>query len=262
MKTWDEKSLFASQASYYAKFRRSYPAEMFTYLRNEFHLTEASTLLDLGCGTGQVSTEMAHGGGRIIGADAQPAMLDEAKKKTTRQNIDWVLVKAEEISSLGIQVNLTVMARSFHWMEREKVLKDLYDMTVPGGGVAIIGDKNQSEWYQKIEEMVLEWTGAQNGIRKIGASGTYQMPAKKHEDVLRESSFKDVSRKTFVWPQTFTADEIIGRLYSLSYCSVETIGDKKADFEQALRSELAALNPVGKFQADIFVDVLTAKKLT
>ncbi|WP_020418225.1 class I SAM-dependent methyltransferase [Amycolatopsis sp. ATCC 39116] len=72
-------------ASDYARFRRGYPAEVFDLLAAEFPL---GRVLDLGCGTGQLTVPMAARAGAVIGMDPSPDMLAHARggaSSTTRR---------------------------------------------------------------------------------------------------------------------------------------------------------------------------------
>jgi len=74
------------------------------------------TYLDIGCGTGNYTTEFAKKGYRFIGIDPSTEMLEKAKKQNT--NISWKIGKAEHIelpdaSADGIVASLTL----HHWQD-------------------------------------------------------------------------------------------------------------------------------------------------
>jgi hypothetical protein len=50
-----EGGLFAGAAGFYARYRPGYPAELVAEVVRRFALTGAGRLLDLGCGTGQLT---------------------------------------------------------------------------------------------------------------------------------------------------------------------------------------------------------------
>ena len=65
--------------------------------------------------------------------------------------------------------------------------------------------------------------------------------------VLLESPFSSVEKRSVVFRQTLTADEIVGRAYSMSVTSPEALGDNGPAFEAELRGALAAMAPDGRF---------------
>lgn len=65
----DDKELFKNTAYYYTKYRMGYPSEFFTYIIHFFNLNGKGRLLDLGCGTGQLTIPFAKYFEEVIGLD-------------------------------------------------------------------------------------------------------------------------------------------------------------------------------------------------
>jgi hypothetical protein len=53
----------------------------------------------------------------------------------------WVVDSDAELDGLTGPFRLATMGRSFHWTDQERTLDRLYDLSEPGGGVAIPGDE-------------------------------------------------------------------------------------------------------------------------
>ena len=51
---------------------------------------DGGSVLDLGCGTGQLAAEMAQGR-NVTGVDPASAMLDIARRRTGGDKVDWVV---------------------------------------------------------------------------------------------------------------------------------------------------------------------------
>lgn len=66
-------------AAYYARYRRGYPDSFVDALVHALTLSRASTIIDLGCGTGQLALPLAIRVGRVIGVDPEPDMLSHAR---------------------------------------------------------------------------------------------------------------------------------------------------------------------------------------
>ena len=191
-------NLFKDAASYYHRYRRGYPKEFYDRVVEYFALDGRGRLLDLGCGTGQITIPFAKYFEEAIGVDPDPDMIREAEeacKSAGVQNITWVNKKAEEISGeLGI-FRLTTMGKSFHWMDQARVLKKVYEITESGGGVVIVSDStsvwrevpNQEKWKVAVKELIKKYLGEK---RRAGDS-YYQESRKRYEDYLKESLFQD-----------------------------------------------------------------------
>ena len=53
---------------------------------------EARTVVDLGCGTGQLAVALAERGCHVVGVDPAKAMLDRARGRPGGHLVEWVLV--------------------------------------------------------------------------------------------------------------------------------------------------------------------------
>lgn len=260
MKTWNEKELYRSQAGLYARYRTRYPEAVFDFLSEAYGLGKESTVFDLGCGTGQAAGPLAQRAGTVYALDSQPAMIEQGKKDFPAPNIRWVCAPAEDVRILKVPVDLTVMARSFHWMDRPKVLAELYEMTRPGGGVALLADYVLAPWQEEVRAAARRFSGSGSRSWNVGRAGTYTVPSDRHEAVLNASAFKDIRKEEFLWKKVFSADDIVGGLYSLSYCSPEALGGRKAAFESEIRARLKSREPSGRFESEIRVELIYARK--
>ena len=71
-------TLFAGTAWHYARYRPGYPDAFFADLITRFRLDGTGRLLDLGCGTGQLTLRLAAHVAEAIGIDPEPEMLSDA----------------------------------------------------------------------------------------------------------------------------------------------------------------------------------------
>jgi len=266
--TWDPKNVFAGTAWFYARYRPGYPDEVINLLRERFGLSEKSRVLDLGCATGQIALKIAPYVSEVIAIDPQEDMLKEGQELAdTKQiaNIKWVLGESGDLPRISAHIgdiNLTVIARAFHWMDRGQILKDLYKITKSDGGVAIINDSGPKDgltlpWKEIIDQTVRRWLGEE---RKAGTKGTYSHPTKRFETILQESEFRDLEFVDFKLEKSWSIDQIIGYLYSTSSSSLPVLGDRKELFEADLRVSLRELDPTEQFKEQVEINVLMVWK--
>lgn len=79
---------------------------------SDFWLAEAErlapkTILDLGCGTGLLTIELAKRGYKMIGVEPAGAMLDIARKKSDADNVQWVEGGYEKFE--GLKADMVLM---------------------------------------------------------------------------------------------------------------------------------------------------------
>jgi len=255
--------LFKGTAWYYSRYRPPYPSSLIRFLVNKFSLNGEGRLLDLGCGTGQLALRFSDWFEEIVGVDTESEMLDEANRFSSDNRLDnvkWVQGRAEErVSDWGF-FRLVIIAKAFHWMDRESILDILYNSSDANGGVAIIDNTGKQEpllWQLKVNEVVKRWLG---DARRAGNS-TYTPPKERYEDIVRKSGFKNVQRHILPsYSYTWTVDSIIGNLYSTSFASRRFFGDNLVRFENDLTSVLLDMDSTGVFTEELSVSVITASK--
>jgi SAM-dependent methyltransferase len=258
--------LFESTAVYYARYRPGYPPEAIDVLVDRFRLGPQTTVLDLGCGTGQIAIPLAQRRIPVCAIDPDEEMLSEGRRAEASAGgaaIRWLLGDDRRLATLDLHpLMLCAMGASFHWMDRGAVLRDLDALILPGGGVAVLsagrdGAASRSgPWLELADTVVKEFLGA---VRRAGAT-TYSHPDEDHATVLRRSAFSAVESLSFKRTSTISVDEIIGLQLSMSFSSPVQLGSRLGAFIAALRERLLAIEPSGQLAWDIVTEVLVAKR--
>ncbi|MGL5865368.1 MAG: class I SAM-dependent methyltransferase [Dermatophilaceae bacterium] len=260
------EELFRSTAPYYARYRAGYPPGFFADLATRFGLNGSQTVLDLGCGTGQVALPLAPLVRRVIAVDPEPTMLEEGARLAAEQsiaNVDWRRGDSTTITTLGLppDLDLATMGASFHWMDRDQVLRDL-DALITGDGAVVVvsggapGDSQLPDWAQLVIDIRTRYLGTE---RRAG-SGTYRHPEERHAEVLRHSAFAQVETVDWTWEIERTIDEVIGLQFSYSFSAPALFGDRKPTFERDLRAALTKANPDGWFSESVQTEALIARR--
>ncbi|MBN9392562.1 MAG: class I SAM-dependent methyltransferase [Chloroflexi bacterium] len=253
------RDLFKGTAPYYARYRYKYSPAFFRELVTRLQLNGQGRLLDLGCGTGQLTLPLSVHFEETVGLDPEPEMLQQAALATEEarvKNVRWVEGGSADLPALEKSLGsfrVVTMGNSFHWMDQAATLAQLDLMVDPGGALAIIGTRSSNifeateteGWAYEIRKIIQKMLGEQ---RRAGTA-TYQGHTLTFEEMLDQSPFNRVEVFEVDDTRYLTADEIIGFLYSTSYASKAVLGDRQAEFEREVRRTLYDLNP-----ADQFVD--------
>lgn len=262
----DNRELFTGTAPYYARYRKGYSPAFFEHLVKSFKLDKSSSrILDLGCGTGQITIPLAPFVEEAVGLDPEASMLEEGKRLAREKdisNITWIEEKAENISpTLGL-FRLTTMGASFHWMEQDVVLKRVYEITENGGGITIVANTSSlhrnkgDEWKDVVKAVIANYLGEK---RRAGSS-FYIEPKDRFETVIARSQFKNLQTFKDNYVQSWDVESIIGYTYSTSYGARRLFGDKADKFESELKSELIKISPDGKFNENVTLEAYLAWK--
>ncbi len=110
----------------------------------------ASSIVDLGCGTGQITCALAAQGYRMTGVDPAPGMLAVARERPHAAAVHWILGDAREIGRPAADLAIMTghVAQLFvtdeGWAE---TLTSLHDALAPGGRLAFETRNPQArEW--------------------------------------------------------------------------------------------------------------------
>jgi ubiquinone/menaquinone biosynthesis C-methylase UbiE len=247
--------VFAGTEDYYARYRPDYPPALYEALTAHFALDGSGRLLDLGAGTGHVALALRDRFEGVDGVDMSTAMLAYARQDAADRgvtDIDWHESTAEDFQAAAGVYRLVTIGNAVHWMDGDGVLARCHQWVQAGGGVALldmpglwnpdmgIGDE---PWIAALSEVVRRHLGE----RRRAGSGYYQGVARSHEELLRDSPFKEVSSGSTTAIVTWTLDEVVGYLYSTSFANRDILGDRVDAFESDLRATLIALEPSGRF---------------
>jgi SAM-dependent methyltransferase len=140
----------------YAK-RPPYPVELYEFLLTLLPATHLA--LDIGCGPGKISIELADHFNRIDAVDPSSAMIDMARGAGGRHaNIQWVAARAEDAPLTG-PYDLVAAGASIHWMDHAVVFPRLANVLQPAGVLAVISgdDVFDAPWLGQWHEFIEAW---------------------------------------------------------------------------------------------------------
>ena len=250
---WDE-TLFAGTAGHYRRGRLPYAPGFAEALGAELGLDGRGRLLDVGCGPGTVTAELAPCFEEAVGLDPDPGMLAEAARLGV-PNARWVRARAEDLPAGLGEFRVVTFAQSFHWMDRARVAATVRDMLEPGGALVHISDRQEVAApaagllppYQRITELVRRYLGP---VRRAGQGRIAGGETPAGEDaVIAGAGFTGRTRLVVPAGQVVerSADDVVAWTLSLSGSAPHLFGDRLAEFERDLRALLHEAAPDGRF---------------
>ncbi|WP_404961999.1 class I SAM-dependent methyltransferase [Streptomyces sp. 147326] len=260
---------YASAAPYYARYRPPYPAEFYELLADRFALDGSQTVLDLGAGPGPITLALAPLADQVYAVDPEPAMLAEGSRLAEERgltNTSWLAGDAAGIGRLCLpRIDLCVIGRAFHLMDRSRVAAELDGVLAPRGGIVLVDsvagpDVPHPPWAAVAEEVCARFLGPGHGRAADWDDVDRSGEAEGSEDRLAKSPFSRV--ETITWDQRLrhTADQVAGLLLSRPSSAPALFGDRRAAFESELRQALLDHDPGGTYARTVRVRAAIATR--
>jgi SAM-dependent methyltransferase len=215
----DRSLSFGSAAAAYERGRPSYPPEAIDWLLPR----GARKVLDLGAGTGKLTTRLVERGLDVVAVDPIPDMLEvlSASLPETRA----LLGTAEEIPLEDNSVDAVLVAQAWHWVDPERAIPEIARVLRPGGRLGLV-------WNTRDER--LGWVRELGQI--IGSDGDG-----RRFDVTLPPPFGERQRHQVEWTNYLTPQALIDLVASRSYCITSPADVRTQTLDQV--RELLATHP-------------------
>jgi ubiquinone/menaquinone biosynthesis C-methylase UbiE len=132
----DEPFDFRHQASSYGLWRRDYSATLYDAVAEHTGAAAGRLAVDVGCGTGFVTTSLGHREWNAIGVDFSAPMLAEARV-AAGGTLRLVRARGEALPLRDGAASLVTCGTSFHWLAPLPALEEFRRVLAPGGWVAL-----------------------------------------------------------------------------------------------------------------------------
>jgi SAM-dependent methyltransferase len=209
-------------AKYYAKYRRGYPSVVVDAIADTLGLTTDDVVIDLGCGTGQLTLPLAERVRSVVGVDPEPDMLVLARLTAEAQgiaNISWLLGADQNMPNLAAllgsgTVGAVTAAVAIHWMNRDVLFAATRPLLRPGGGIAVVTNGTplwlqDTEWSRIVRARLEQWLG-----RSLTPSCQTDDEGRALNRKALESAGYRVAESTVDYDAALTIDDLIGGIFS------------------------------------------------
>ena len=126
------KDLFSKQADLYAKYRPTYPQELYNYILS--FVKEKITCWDCATGNGQAAIVLADYFKKVFATDISAAQIEKA---VVKENIEYSVCPAESTPFANNTFDLVTVAQAYHWIKWDDFKKEITRISKPGAIIAI-----------------------------------------------------------------------------------------------------------------------------
>lgn len=233
----DEPFDFRHQAAIYGRYRRDYSAGVYDAIVERTGPAAGRVAVDVGCGTGFVTRELARRAWRVLGVDFSAHMLAVARAETPD---DVALVRARgEVLPIGTgAAALATCGTAFHWLAPAPALAELERVLAPGGWAALF-------WRYPVPGEPSTRLVA-DLLRDVGAPvpDDFEQLVVHPPAPFAGSSFEPDSLRLIATTVVFTADEFHGLVATLEWVR-RLAGARHPELLDRLGEALTAHHPGG-----------------
>ena len=203
------KDLFSEQAGVYAKYRPTYPQDLFDYILGFVH--ERKTAWDCGTGNGQAAVVL---GGYFENVEATDISESQLKNAVQKENVHYRISPAEQTPFAVNSFDLITVATAYHWFDRKAFHAEATRVGKPGAVIAV--------WAYNIVQC--EDAAVNQIIDHFYYDVIYAYWDKERRHVEQsyatvEFDFAPLPSKDFFIEQTWKKEELLG--YVSSWSSVQ-----------------------------------------
>jgi len=226
------RTLFDRVAGLYDASRRAYPKEIVEFMVATARLGAGSTVLEVGCGTGQLTEELARYDLTVTAIDIGPSMIAAARGRLGRSTVRFDVVSFEDLEAANASFDLVVSATAVHWVDPEVKYVKAARLLRPGGWLALLatGEKYDDPFGTALRDM---WIAGSDE----GGAWVRQKKLSDTEIIPTAGSFGAPIEKAHSRRMTLPAEVVIGventRATSLSWDE-----DARRRFTEELRRHL------------------------
>jgi SAM-dependent methyltransferase len=178
----------------------------------------ATTFVDVGCGTGQATSQLAERGLTVIGLEPSRAMADVARERCGRfPGVTVVTSSFEDWDGARAGVGAVTAAQSWHWVDPERGPAKAAHVLRPGGLLALFWNTPRLEATPLGQE--LQEAYRRHAPELAVSSVVFRWDAEAHEHerrLARSGWFASAQRRSWDWDADYTTEAYVELLQTHS----------------------------------------------
>jgi ubiquinone/menaquinone biosynthesis C-methylase UbiE len=252
------RDLYQATARDYDRYRLAYPRQLTDDLISLAGASGSGTLLDLACGTGQLTFALHRSFALTWAVDQEPGMIEVVREKAAAAGaagIRPLVCAAGKLEApLGF-FGLAVIGNAFHRLPRDQVAAGIARWLRPGGYLALAWSDGPSEgsapWQQALSAAMRHWQARAGTAGRVPASYAHDRAARPGQAILTAAGLEPAGRREAREQHEWTPDTVTGFLLATSVLSRAALGGLAGEFGASIRRELLAAQPDGRLAQSV-----------
>jgi SAM-dependent methyltransferase len=213
----ERAKLFDREADRYDRTRPSYPDQLIDHILGRS--PGGLSVLDVACGTGIASRQLAQRGAQVLGVELNPRMAEVAE----RHGICTDVAAFESWDPAGRTFDRVTCAQAWHWLEPDVSTAKVASVLRPGGRLCVfwnvggypddLADALHATYQRALPSDAPRVT---MGYAANRASDPAFLLSGVSQQLRRSGRFGESQLQTFPWTRTYARDEWLDELQSHS----------------------------------------------
>jgi len=231
----------------YDSGRHTYPPEVIGYI---FSLANTSSkVLDVGCGTGIATRQLAQKISDVSGCDVDSKMIETAQSH--KDSIQYHVAPTEKMPFENEIFDAITSFGAFHWFCDEKSISEIKRVLKNGGFFVVVNKNDAGDFRKNYEDMVERLTGSKPPQSvKVG----YNPPS-----ILEQNGFSKITEKKFSHIEEFTIPRAMEQVQSMSLWNLIP-ESKKQEALEIFRNHFEKSAKDGVVHRKLEIAVVSGKK--
>jgi SAM-dependent methyltransferase len=153
----DPRERFSDRVEDYVRYRPGYPRAWLDWVAGETGLEPGRVVIDLGAGTGILSSLLLASGATVIGVEPNGPMRAAAERLLAAEERFACMNGSAEATGLAAEsADLATAGQAFHWFDVGRTRTELLRVLRPPGWVALVWNMRTSTPFNDAYEAMLE----------------------------------------------------------------------------------------------------------
>lgn len=133
-----QRTLFDGVSGLYEASRPGYPGHIVEFVVATAGLGPGAAVLEVGCGTGQLTESLAGFGFSLTAIDIGPSMIAAARRRLEGSAVSFQAASFEDLDAADASFDLIISAAAFHWIDPDVKFAKSARLLRPGGWLAVL----------------------------------------------------------------------------------------------------------------------------
>lgn len=241
------KSEFGKLSVAYSSSRKNYPEKVIDYIISL--VNKHSRVLDVGCGTGIATRQLAKSSLEIFACDIDEKMIDEAKKYP-KENIYYYIAPAKTLPLDNEYFDMVTAFGAFHWFCDEESVAEIRRVMKKDSLFCVVNKNDIGNFKKDFSNIIYQTIN-----KKVSSIKDTYDPI----SILKKHDFKDIKENKITTSEYFTIEKALLQFQSMhlwNYVPQEL----REETLRLLKERFASITEHGFVKREIEVVTIVGKK--